>query len=191
MHQSDRRIAPRFRISIPVHFRLVKSAEPACVAESLNVSRAGMCVETEAPLRIGAILQVQLRMPEMITAIRAPEWRIISHVVHVESSVEWGKYDVGMQFHYYEALVSQGSRVLTDSDPMVPPQVDAHQEGKVVWNNKRPGQRLVFSVPVVAYESPKVDLPFLERTCALVVSAYGALISQLTGWFAAATLHRT
>ena len=31
------------------------------------------------------------------------EWRITGQVVHVESS-EPGKYGVGVQFHYYEAM---------------------------------------------------------------------------------------
>src|ERR1700751_2845988 len=49
--QPDRRRAPRFRISIPPHFRLVKSSEPECVAETLDVSSTGMCMETNCAFR--------------------------------------------------------------------------------------------------------------------------------------------
>jgi hypothetical protein len=42
---------------------------------------------------------------------------------------------------------------------------------------KRRSQRLVLSVPVVAYRRPKQGPPFYEGTRTLVVSAHGALIS--------------
>lgn len=108
MQKSDRRAAPRFRIALPLHFQLAKSSEPECAAETMDVSSRGMCMETDTPPQIGAILQVRLRLPEMIMGWRVPEWRITGHVVHVESS-EPGKYEVGVQFHYYETMVPQRS----------------------------------------------------------------------------------
>jgi len=107
MQASDRRIAPRFRIAIPLHFHLDKSSEPECAAETLDVSSRGVCMETDAPPGIGAILEVRLRMPEMIMGWRVPEWRITGHVVHVEISGEPGKYGVGVQFHYYETMAPE------------------------------------------------------------------------------------
>jgi PilZ domain len=103
MPKSDRRATLRFRIAIPLHFQLAKSSEPECAAETLDVSSRGVCMETEAPPRVGAILEIRLRLPEMIMGWRVPEWRITGQVVHVESS-EPGKYGVGVQFHYYEAM---------------------------------------------------------------------------------------
>jgi hypothetical protein len=47
----------------------------------------------------------------------------------------------------------------------------------MVWNKKRRSQRLTLSVPVVAYRSQKLGLPFSEGTRTLRVSAHGALIS--------------
>ena len=47
----------------------------------------------------------------------------------------------------------------------------------MVWNKKRRSQRLTLSVPVVAYRSQKLGLPFSEGTRTLMVSAHGALIS--------------
>lgn len=55
--------------------------------------------------------------------------------------------------------------------------VDAPTKGKMTWNRKRRSQRLVLSVPVVAYRSQKLGLAFSEGTRTLVVSAHGALIS--------------
>jgi len=116
MQSSDRRSAPRFRISIPLHFQLTKSPELECSAETLDISSRGMCMETDAPPGVGAILMVRLRMPEMIMGWRAPEWRITCHVIHVELSSEPGKFDVGVQFHYYEAAAPPDEHLLTDLD---------------------------------------------------------------------------
>jgi PilZ domain len=114
MQSSDRRAAPRFRISIPLHFQLTKLPEPECSAETLDISSRGVCISTDAPPRIGAILMVRLRMPEMIMGWRAPEWRITGHVVHVERGSEPGKFEVGVQFHYYEAAAPRRARLLAE-----------------------------------------------------------------------------
>ena len=47
----------------------------------------------------------------------------------------------------------------------------------MIWKEKRRSQRLALSVPVVAYRSQKLGLPFSEGTRTLMVSAHGALIS--------------
>jgi hypothetical protein len=47
----------------------------------------------------------------------------------------------------------------------------------MTWKEKRRSQRLALSVPVVAYRSEKLGLPFSEGTRTLMVSAHGALIS--------------
>jgi len=114
MQASDRRTAPRFRISIPLHFQVAKSSEPECTAETLDVSSRGVCMETDAPPRIGTILEV--RLPEMIMGWRVPEWRITGHVVHVGAGSEPGKYGVGVEFHYYEAMAPQRGRLLAEGE---------------------------------------------------------------------------
>ena len=113
MQASDRRAAPRFRMAIPLHFHLPKSSEAEYAAETLDVSSRGVCMETDSPPRIGAILVLRLRMPEMIMGWRVPEWRITGHVVHVESG-EPGKFEVGVQFHYYEAMSPQRGRHMAE-----------------------------------------------------------------------------
>jgi hypothetical protein len=114
MQVSDRRGAPRFRISIPLHFQLVKSSAHESAAETLDVSSSGMCMETDAPPPVGAIVVVRLRLPEMIMGWRVPEWSITGHVVHVEVSTEAAKYDVGVQFHYYEATAPHRGRLIAE-----------------------------------------------------------------------------
>ena len=114
MRASDRRSAPRFRISVPLHFQLAKSSEPECTAETLDISSRGVLMETDAPPRVGAILLMRLRLPEMITGSRVPEWRITGHVVHVEAGSEPGKYGVGVQFHYYEATAPRRGRLIAE-----------------------------------------------------------------------------
>jgi hypothetical protein len=102
MPASDRRAAPRFRIGIPVHFELTKSAEPERAAETLDISSPGVLIKTDSLPGVGAILHIRIRLPEMIMGWRVPERRITGHVVHVEPGSEQGKYGLGVQFHYYE-----------------------------------------------------------------------------------------
>jgi hypothetical protein len=118
MHASDRRLAPRFRIGIPLHFRLAKSyeSEPESAAETRDVSSSGICMETDAPPGVGSLLVVRLRLPEMIMGWRVPEWRITAHVVHIEPASDPGKFGVGVQFHYYEAMSPQRGRSLFESN---------------------------------------------------------------------------
>ena len=114
MHESDRRLAPRFRIGILLHFRFAKSSdsEPECAAETRDVSSRGACLEMDAPPGVGSLLVIRMRLPEMIVGWRVPEWRIAAHVVHVQPSSGPPNFCVGVQFHYYEPLSPQRGRSL-------------------------------------------------------------------------------
>ena len=125
MQKFERRAAPRFRIAIPLHFQLAKSSQPECAAETLDVSSCGMCMETGAPPRIGAILQIRLRLPEMIIGWRVPEWSITGRVVHVKLSAELAKYDVGVQFHFYEAAAPHRGRLIAEGEGEHAPAADS------------------------------------------------------------------
>jgi hypothetical protein len=111
MPASDRRAAPRFRISVPVHFESTKSSDPERTAETLDISSRGVLMETDAPPGVGAIVHIRVRLPEMIMGSRVPEWRITGHVVHVECGTE-GKFGVGVQFHYYETAAAPREETL-------------------------------------------------------------------------------
>ena len=45
------------------------------------------------------------------------------------------------------------------------------------WKKRRRSQRLILRVPVIAYRSQKLGLPFSEGTYTLIVNAHGALIN--------------
>jgi len=125
MQTSERRAAPRFRIAIPLRFQVAKSSEPEYAAETLDVSSCGMCMETDAPPRVGAILQVRLRLPEMIIGWRVPEWSITGRVVHVKLRAALAKYDVGVEFHYYEAAAPHRGRLIADGEGEHAPDADS------------------------------------------------------------------
>src|SRR5260370_41737500 len=99
MQGSDRRGAPRFRIRIPLHFQLAKSAEPECHAETLDISSRGVLMETDVPPQLGSILVVRLRLPEMIMGWRVPEWAITGHGVEVGPPAGPRQYTRGAQLH--------------------------------------------------------------------------------------------
>jgi PilZ domain len=120
MQASDRRFAPRFRITIPLHFQFPKSSEPECAAETLDISARGVLMETDAPPRVGAILLMRLRLPEIIMGWRVPEWRVTGQVVHVGFGSEPGKYGVGVQFHYYEVSVARRGRSIAEDEATNP-----------------------------------------------------------------------
>jgi hypothetical protein len=61
------------------------------------------------------MLRLQLRLPEMITGWRVSEWRITGHVVHLKPAVaQLERYDLGVQFHYYEPAGSTAALALAD-----------------------------------------------------------------------------
>ncbi len=49
--------------------------------------------------------------------------------------------------------------------------MEAHTKGKMIGNRQRRSQRFVLSVPVVAYRSQQLGLPFSEGTRTVAVSA--------------------
>ena len=115
MQALDRRSAPRFKISIPLHFRSAVPPAPLFAAETLDLSLYGALIETSAPQRVGAMLRMRLRLPEIITGWSISEWRITGHVVHVKpAGDEREMYDLGVQFHYYEPAGSTAALALAD-----------------------------------------------------------------------------
>jgi hypothetical protein len=105
MKPSDRRLAQRFRLTIPLFVREWKTITPEKAVESVNVSECGVYFETDTPPREGAILQIRLEMPKEITGDATAEWRCTGKVVGVRPtcppSVSLG---VGVRFDYYEIL---------------------------------------------------------------------------------------
>lgn len=106
--KSDRRICPRLPFKTAMRVRVWKSGPAERNAESENLSERGTFFSTDAPLAIGSVLEILLRMPEEITGKPTMEWRCTGHVVRLEPiEPPRGKQGVGVQFDCYEILRSK------------------------------------------------------------------------------------
>jgi hypothetical protein len=111
MKPSDRRLAQRFRLTIPMFIRDWKSMAPEKKVESTNVSEGGIYYETETPPQEGAMVQIRLEMPKEVTGDAAAEWRCTGKVVGVRPTCPPGvSLGVGVRFDYYEILRIPGPK---------------------------------------------------------------------------------
>jgi hypothetical protein len=109
MKLSDRRLAQRFRLSIPLYMRAWKSEAPEQRVESVNVSECGAYFETDAPPCEGTVMQIRLVMPEEITSFPTVEWRCTGKVVRIQPASSPGALrGVGVRFDYYEISRTAG-----------------------------------------------------------------------------------
>jgi len=105
MNGTERRLADRFSLKIPLQVRILKSAIQEHEAESLNVSIRGIYFRTDLPLREGTPVHLIFEMPQDVTRKPASQWRCTGHVVHVQpSSVPHDGIYVGVAFDCYEVL---------------------------------------------------------------------------------------
>jgi hypothetical protein len=105
MKLSDRRLAQRFSITIPLFIREWKTPVPEKEVESLNVSEHGVYFKTDMPLRKGSMLQIRLAMPMEITGAAAAEWHCTGKVIHVKPAISPPTaLGVRVRFEYYEVL---------------------------------------------------------------------------------------
>jgi hypothetical protein len=103
----DRRISTRHLIRTPIRFRIRKSAIPEQRAETDNVSERGVFFATKFPMRVGTVVDLLLKMPEVITGKKATEWRCTGHVVRVVPQVSPGeRLGVGVEFDFYEICLA-------------------------------------------------------------------------------------
>jgi hypothetical protein len=106
MTRTERRLAERFGLKIPIRVRIAKPAAREHTAESLNISKRGIYFATDLPLRKGTPVHLAFEMPEEVTHKPASEWRCTGHVVHVEpNSSPQGRTCVGVGFDCYEILL--------------------------------------------------------------------------------------
>ncbi len=105
MIRTERRLAERFGLKIPLRVRITKPAALDHTAESLNISTRGIYFATDLPLSNGTPVHLVFEMPEEVTHKPASEWRCTGHVVHVEpKSFPQGATVVGVRFDCYEVL---------------------------------------------------------------------------------------
>ena len=104
MSSSERRIDTRVNIRVPLRFRVLNvpnSVEQS--ADSENISQRGIYFETDIPLKIGASLEVALRMPRELMGKSSSDVSCVARVVHIRTkSVAAGKMGVGLHIERYE-----------------------------------------------------------------------------------------
>jgi hypothetical protein len=116
MTRTERRLAERFGLKIPLRVRIARSAAPEHIVESLNVSTRGISFATDLPLCKGMPVHLTFEMPEEITHKPASEWRCTGHVVHVHpNSSPQGANCVGVGFDCYEVLLPTRQRQFEES----------------------------------------------------------------------------
>src|SRR5260370_22220390 len=84
MTRTERRLAERFGLKIPLRVRIANPAALDHTAESVDISTRGICFATDLPLSKGTPVHLVFEMPEEVTQKPASEWRCTGHVVHVQ-----------------------------------------------------------------------------------------------------------
>lgn len=101
--KTERRLARRFIMRVPLRFRLLKDpSTPERAADSMNISRRGVYFATDLNVSIGLPVQVRLTMPEEVVGSQAGEWCYTGRIVHADRLGSNGTSGVGVQFLYYE-----------------------------------------------------------------------------------------
>jgi hypothetical protein len=117
MTRTERRLAERFGLKIPLRLRIAKPVALERTVESLNVSTRGISFATDLPLCKGTPVHLAFEMPEEVTNKPTSEWRCTGHVVHVQpKSSPHGATHVGVRFDCYEVLQPVRSSVSQVSD---------------------------------------------------------------------------
>ena len=102
MKLSDRRLAQRFSVIIPLYIRTWNSQSPEQIVESVNLSECGAYYETDSPPREGAMMHIRLDMPKEVTGNPTVEWRCTGKVMRVSPVVLSAALGVSVRFDYYE-----------------------------------------------------------------------------------------
>jgi hypothetical protein len=106
MTRTERRLAERFGLQIPLRVRIAKSTALEHTVESLDVSTRGISFATDLRLSKGTPVHLTFEMPEEVTHKPASEWRCTGHVVHVQpNGSPQGATCVGVGFDCYEVLL--------------------------------------------------------------------------------------
>ncbi len=97
------RLTVRHNIRTPIRIRRWKSAIPEERGESENLSEEGILFATNSVIPVGTVLEILLKMPEIVTGEPTTEWLCSGHVVRVEPiDSPRGKLGVAVQFDCYQ-----------------------------------------------------------------------------------------
>jgi hypothetical protein len=73
------------------------------LGESENLSEHGIFFATDSVIPVGTVLEILLKMPEVISGLPTNEWLYSGHVVRFEPSASpRGHFGVGVQFDCYQ-----------------------------------------------------------------------------------------
>ena len=109
MKLSDRRLAQRFILTIPLYIRAWNSQAAEQRVESVNISECGAYFETDKPPCEGAMMQIRLEMPKEITGHPTAEWRCTGKVTRIQpASPPSTLLGVSVRFDYYEVSRTTG-----------------------------------------------------------------------------------
>ena len=99
MQKLEKRISPRQSLQIPLRFRIVEvgSTEPELASETSNISRCGLFMRSPLPLKVGAPVDMTLRVPTYLSGSARSEVKCAGHVVH-ERHLPNGDIGYGIQF---------------------------------------------------------------------------------------------
>src|SRR5258708_39543604 len=107
MSVSERRIARRFILNVPLQLLPIKGpSQAAWAVETMNISTRGVYFTTNLPLSPGQLVQVLLQMPKEITGNVVNPRRFTGRVTHMDHNGFANMISgVGVHSLYYAILV--------------------------------------------------------------------------------------
>ena len=110
----ERRSSCRHSLRIPLRLGFWGSSLPSRDAKSVDISEQGALVETDLPVRVGALLDLRIELPEEITGQPTTEWRCKSRVVHMTlaSSINC-PVKVGVHFDWLDVSPAKSKHSLS------------------------------------------------------------------------------
>jgi hypothetical protein len=119
MQKLEKRISPRQSLQIPLRFRVTEigTAEPELTSETSNISRSGLFRRSPLPLRVGAPIDMTLRVPTYLSGSARSEVKCTGRVVH-ERQLPNGDIGYGVQFE--TLLTFQRSSAPQSTTPISP-----------------------------------------------------------------------
>ena len=105
---TDRRNETRVNLRIPLRFKLLGNQNAGeQVAESENLSQRGIFMWTACRLKIGAQLELKLKMPSEISGLPVSEVHCTARVIRIQDSDSGGLMGVGLRIERYHATAER------------------------------------------------------------------------------------
>ena len=101
----ERRRSPRVNVRETVRFRPV--TEPVSserLAETVDMSERGICIATDFPLKLGAQVELYVKVPQEVSGGDAVDARCVARVIHIGGGAKGSKLLYGMRIERYECL---------------------------------------------------------------------------------------